>query len=96
MTKPGLESEQLGTALAAELDDAGFGVIPAVLTQVQCDSLACLYDSGSGIFRKRIDMARYNFGRGEYQYFAYPLPELVQALRETFYTLLAPIANNWQ
>lgn len=96
MTIPGLESEQLRSTLAAELDDAGYGVIPAVLSKAQCDSLARLYDSGSGIFRKRIDMARYNFGRGEYQYFAYPLPELVQALRETFYTLLAPIANNWQ
>lgn len=96
MTIPGPKSERLRTVLAAALDEAGYGVIPAVLSESQCDSLASLYDSDSITFRKRIDMARYNFGRGEYQYFAYPLPELVQELREAFYALLAPIANNWQ
>lgn len=46
-------------------------------------------------FRSRIDMARYRFGRGEYQYFAYPLPESVQRLRESLYIQLAPVANEW-
>lgn len=49
----------------------------------------------AGLFRSRIDMARYRFGKGEYQYFAYPLPPLVESLRRTLYERLAPVANAW-
>jgi hypothetical protein len=53
-----------------------------------------MYEKGD-LFRKRIQMQQFRFGRGEYQYFAYPLPEIVQALRTDLYSLLAPIATQW-
>jgi hypothetical protein len=95
MAIPEPDSKKVRTTVAAELDEAGYGVVPAVLSEAQCGSLVDFYTDDSVKFRKRIDMARYNFGRGEYQYFAYPLPALVQELRENFYALLAPIANDW-
>ncbi|MCG8434824.1 MAG: 2OG-Fe(II) oxygenase [Gammaproteobacteria bacterium] len=79
----------------AEINTRGFARIENVLTPAECTRLARLYDSGDGIFRSRIHMARHNFGRGEYQYFDYPLPDFVQQLRESFYEMLAPIANHW-
>jgi hypothetical protein len=65
-----------------------------LLNAEQCSALRALYDEPSH-WRKKIDMARYRFGSGEYQYFAYPLPEIVSALREAFYPHLAPVANAW-
>ena len=56
--------------------------------------MAGLYDEGDR-FRSRVVMARHGFGRGEYQYFAYPLPDLVAGLRGAFYARLAPVANRW-
>lgn len=82
-------------ALACELDEAGYAIIPGLLTAAQCSELSAAYDSSATQFRSRIDMARYNFGRGEYKYFNYPLPELVEELRAALYSLLAPIANSW-
>jgi hypothetical protein len=89
---------RLGTAdwerLYSELDGQGCAVVEHLLTPAECRGLAALY-SEARRFRSRIVMARHGFGRGEYQYFAYPLPPLVAALRAAFYPRLAPIANRW-
>ena len=82
------------TALAAALDEDGMAVLPQLLGAAECDGLARLYDGEEG-FRSRVVMARHGFGRGEYRYFAYPLPPLVEALRTALYRRLAPIANGW-
>jgi hypothetical protein len=82
------------TGLAAELDTHGCAVTGSVLAPDECASLANAYDSDE-LFRSRIVMARHGFGRGEYKYFAYPLPELVAALRTAFYQPLAAIASRW-
>jgi hypothetical protein len=81
-------------ALAASLDDRGFAAVPALLPAAECAALARLYDDASR-FRSRIIMSRHGFGRGEYQYFAYPLPPLVATLRQQVYAALVPIANQW-
>jgi len=77
-----------------ELDDYGCAVLEGLLSPGACRGLAELYDDTSR-FRSRVVMARHGFGRGEYQYFRYPLPEAVVRLRTTAYTHLAPIANRW-
>lgn len=79
---------------AASLDRHGNAVLPSVLHAGQCEQLAALY-SRDDCFRSRIVMARHNFGRGEYKYFAYPLPPLLERLRHALYRRLAPIANRW-
>src|SRR3954468_3406316 len=76
------------------LTSRGFARIPALLTPSQCEDLIALY-SDPDRFRKRIDMQQYRFGRGEYQYFKYPLPPLVDHLRRTLYASLPPVANHW-
>ena len=81
-------------ALVADLDREGWAACKALLTSAECDALAALYDQPDG-FRSRVVMARHGFGRGEYRYFAYPLPDLVRAFRIAFYPRLAPIANRW-
>jgi hypothetical protein len=78
----------------AQLDERGFALLNAALSRHDCETLATGY-ADDGQFRSRIDMARYNFGRGEYKYFKYPLPAIVQHLRETIYPHLAPLANEW-
>ena len=78
----------------AELDAAGCAVLPGLLSAVECHSLAALYREDPR-FRSRVVMARHGFGRGEYKYFAYPLPEPVAALRTALYPPLAGIANRW-
>src|SRR5205809_467842 len=78
----------------AELDAQGRAVAPGVLKPPECEALAQLYGTESA-FRSRVVMARHGFGRGEYKYFAYPLPAGVAALRELLYPRLAPIANDW-
>jgi hypothetical protein len=77
-----------------DLDAQGFAHIEGLLTAAECESVVRLYVQPDQ-FRSRIVMERHNFGRGEYQYFADPLPPLVQALRETTYPRVAPIANAW-
>ncbi|WP_043287630.1 2OG-Fe(II) oxygenase [Paraburkholderia oxyphila] len=79
---------------AASLDRHGNAVLPSVLHAGQCEQLAALY-ARDDCFRSRIVMARHNFGRGEYKYFAYPLPPLLERLRHALYRRLAPIANRW-
>ena len=80
--------------ITTELAEQGSCLLPAVLSSVECQALAALYPRES-IFRSRVVMARHGFGRGEYKYFNYPLPELVQGLRTALYPRLAPVANRW-
>jgi uncharacterized protein len=82
------------TALAATLDTQGWAVLPGLLDPTRCATLAAAYDDDAR-FRSRVVMARHGFGRGEYRYFAYPLPDSVFALRTALYPRLAPIANRW-
>jgi uncharacterized protein len=81
--------------LAAELDSEGWARIEGLLTAHECAELAALYPQDEPTFRSRVVMASHGFGRGEYKYFAYPLPQLIADLREAFYPRLAPIANRW-
>jgi uncharacterized protein len=76
-----------------ELHARGAAVLPQLLDARQRAVLRASYDSGR--FRSRVVMERHNFGRGEYRYFAYPLPSLVQELRETLYGWLLPVAEQW-
>ncbi len=80
--------------LSAELDTQGGAVIEGLLDPVECDRIAGLYEHAEH-FRSRVVMARHGYGRGEYQYFAYPLPGPLAELRAALYTRLAPIANRW-
>jgi len=80
--------------LAAELDAHGCATTGKLLTPEETGALAALYASDAP-FRSRIVMARHGFGRGEYKYFAYPLPDTVAALRTALYGPLAEIANRW-
>ena len=81
-------------ALGAELDAQGSAVIPQLLSALECRALAALF-AQDRLFRSRVVMARHGFGRGEYRYFAYPLPAQIAAWREALYARLAPIANAW-
>jgi hypothetical protein len=76
------------------LDAHGNAVLPGLLTAKQCDAIAKFYPQEEG-YRARIVMARHGFGRGEYKYFAYPLPPLLDTLRVAVYPMLALIANRW-
>jgi hypothetical protein len=77
-----------------DLDMAGFALLPGLLADAECDALAAGYGPGPQ-FRSHVMMARHGFGRGEYRYYSYPLPPLVQELRTALYPQLAPIANRW-
>jgi uncharacterized protein len=77
-----------------ELDAHGAAVIGPVLSPVQCKTLIQAYDEEK-LYRSRVVMASHGFGRGEYQYFAYPLPSIIVELRESLYPHLAEIANRW-
>ena len=79
---------------SADLDAHGWALIPRLLTAAECAALAGRYDDDA-LFRSRVIMARHGFGRGEYKYFAYPLPAPVAALRATLYPRLVPVANRW-
>ncbi|BBL24175.1 MULTISPECIES: 2OG-Fe(II) oxygenase [Comamonas] len=76
------------------LNYSGCAVIPQLLMPQDCQALAALYAQPE-VFRSRIVMQRHGFGNGEYQYFGYPLPDLVQGLRTSVYPHLAPMANRW-
>ena len=77
-----------------DLDAVGNALLPRLLNARQCERLAALYPRDD-VFRSRIVMERHGFGRGEYKYFAYPLPRLLGELRQAFYARLAPVANRW-
>lgn len=77
-----------------ELDEFGNAPLRGLLTPEQCRELSSLYSRDDG-YRTRIVMARHGFGRGEYKYFSYPLPPLIEELRHVLYLRLVPIANRW-
>jgi len=81
-------------SLATELDAQGSALIPQLLSALECRALAALF-AQDRLFRSRVVMARHGFGRGEYRYFAYPLPAQIAPWREALYARLAPIANTW-
>jgi hypothetical protein len=80
--------------IAEHLDAHGWAMFPKLLTSSECTAIAGLYDDDD-TFRSHIIMARHGFGRGEYKYFRYPLPEQVAELRTELYPRLVPIANRW-
>ena len=82
------------TRIAEELDARGAAVLESLLTAEECRSIAALYPDDSR-FRSHVVMARHGFGKGEYKYFAYPLPALIGDLRTALYPRLAPLANHW-
>ena len=94
--------ENLGTKLSTtnwqdvteSMNGKGYALIPKILTDDQCEELIQAYDNES-LYRKTVVMERYRFGLGEYKYFDYPLPKIIQTLRETMYPKLSPIANLW-
>ena len=79
--------------MGRDLDERGFAVLPGLIAPEDCQTLAGLYEQP--LFRSQVHMARHGFGRGEYKYFAYPLPDIVADLRTRLYPQLAPIANRW-
>jgi hypothetical protein len=81
--------------VAASLDERGYATTAALLTTEQCRGLSALYDREEA-FRSRVVMQRHGFGSGEYKYLRYPLPDIVEALRQAIYPQLAPIANRWR
>ena len=85
-----LDWDQVG----ADLDAQGCAVLPNLLSRAECETLAALYDDDAK-FRSRIVMGRHGFGRGEYKYFAYPLPEPIASLRPVLYPPLSRVANRW-
>ena len=81
-------------ALAQQLDQDGCAIIRSLLSHKMCDEISTLYASAEP-FRSQVIMARHGFGRGEYKYFKYPLPDIVARLRRALYPRLVPIANRW-
>ena len=80
--------------IAADLDALGCAVMPQLLTAAEAEALSSLY-SDDGVFRSTVHMARHRFGEGEYRYFAYPLPAVIEELRHRLYPALVPIARAW-
>jgi hypothetical protein len=76
------------------LDSQGSALLPRLLSRDECNSMVALYQNDD-LFRSRVVMERHGFGRGEYKYFCYPLPSLVEELRSDLYPYLAPVANRW-
>ena len=81
-------------ALTSELDAYGCAVLPQLLSVKECRTIAALY-SDERHFRSHVHMARHGFGKGEYRYFKYPLPDLLNGLRTALYPPLAGVANEW-
>jgi hypothetical protein len=80
--------------VARDLDAQGSAVIEHLLSAEECRAISALYPQDD-LFRSRVVMARHGFGRGEYKYFSYPLPDRLAELRGTIYPHLVPIANRW-
>ncbi|MBV6325154.1 2OG-Fe(II) oxygenase [Duganella violaceipulchra] len=81
-------------AIADELNAHGYAIVPGMLGADECVATAAQYRQAS-LFRSRVVMAQHGFGSGEYQYFRYPLPSMISALRQSLYGPLADIANRW-
>lgn len=77
-----------------EMHDKGYALVPGFLQSQYCKELISEYNN-SDLYRKTITMERHRFGLGEYKYFRYPLPELIQTIRREIYPKLVPIANTW-
>lgn len=80
--------------VSSSMNERGFALVPKLLTDAECDELIKGYDHPD-LYRKKVVMERYRFGLGEYKYFKYPLPDLLQILRENVYPPLSTIANAW-
>jgi hypothetical protein len=80
--------------IGTQLDQFGCATTGALLSAAECAAISSRYDEDKP-YRSRVIMARHGFGRGEYKYFAYPLPDVVASLRASFYPPLAGIANRW-
>src|SRR5258707_12909503 len=80
--------------ITEDMNGKGYAIASNVLTDAECDELILQYHNDA-LYRKTINMERYRFGMGEYKYYQYPLPNLIQQLRENVYPKLAPVANNW-
>ncbi|MDC0684528.1 2OG-Fe(II) oxygenase [Sorangium atrum] len=80
--------------VSQDLDAQGCAVIEGLLARTECNDLAALY-ARDELFRSRVVMERHGFGRGEYKYFAHPLPALIASLRTSIYPRLVPVANRW-
>ncbi|MCL6274568.1 2OG-Fe(II) oxygenase [Muricauda sp. 2012CJ35-5] len=81
-------------SLQSEIRRNGYAIIDYVLNNEECDSLIQDYNNLE-LYRKTVHMERYRFGKGEYKYFTYPLPQIIENLRTTIYPHLVPIANEW-
>jgi len=81
-------------AISNQLNEYGYALVKKVITGDECDQLAKGYDQ-TNLYRKTINMERYRFGQGEYKYFNYPLPLIIEEIRNHVYPHLAPVANNW-
>ncbi|MFL5265007.1 MAG: 2OG-Fe(II) oxygenase [Stellaceae bacterium] len=81
--------------VSASLDERGYAITPPLLDAEECHGLAALYPR-EDVFRSRVVMQRHGFGRGEYKYLRYPLPRVVERLRQAIYPQLAPVANRWR
>ena len=81
-------------AVTESMNEKGYALIPKILTNDQCTGLIQAFDN-QNLYGKTVVMERYRFGLGEYKYFNYPLPKIIQTIRETVYPQLAPIANLW-
>ncbi|MFY0598251.1 MAG: 2OG-Fe(II) oxygenase [Cyclobacteriaceae bacterium] len=80
--------------VSESMNEKGYAIIPKILSDETCAELIENYANES-LYRKTVTMERYRFGLGEYKYFCYPLPKVIQTIRETVYPKLAPIANLW-
>jgi hypothetical protein len=78
-----------------QLDREGYAILPGLLDRAACAEMAAIYADQNGLFRKTVVMGRHGYGRGEYRYFARPLPDRVRALRDSLYPGLAHIAGVW-
>ena len=87
--------EQLDwNTISDQLNTRGYALVKKVILIDECDQLAKGYDQKE-LYRKTINMERYRFGLGEYKYFNYPLPLIIEQIRQSVYSYLAPVANTW-
>lgn len=81
-------------SITESMHQNGYAILPNTLSEGQCEALKAAYNNPDA-YRKTVVMERHRFGLGEYKYFQYPLPDLIQQIRTGIYPKLAPIANSW-